>query len=149
MRIMVTNGGPHPPEKWALASAEDIFNIDPEMSGARLIEAQKLQVAIAEALVGHHCTVQDNEKSRLQENIHYIHSPHDPSEYLDHVMNDVLAVLKGSPWQKHFAKKNVREAMREVIANHFMAAQHIERSWHADRNPQCEISQAYKRNRCL
>ena len=143
-RILVTNNGTHSPEKWAMTTAEMIFDIGSAIAGDHLIQAQKLQLAIAEALVPHHDSVQTTEKSRLTDDVSHIHTPHSADEYLDDTIASILAAAKGTPWEAHFKRSEVQDAAREVIANHFMTAQHIERLWHADRNPDCAVSQAYK-----
>lgn len=143
-KIMVSDNGPHSPEKWAIATAEIIVDIDSGIAGNRLIQAQKLQTAIAEALVPHHTTVQVDERSKLATDVSHIHTPHSAKEYIDQVMKDIVGAAKGTPWENHFVNPQVQETIAEIAANHFMTAQHIERLWHADRNPSCADSQQYK-----
>ena len=62
---MVTNGGPHPPDFWAQATAEHIAPINPDMTGQRRRLALRLQAAIEDALLPHHAAVQEAEQSAL------------------------------------------------------------------------------------
>jgi hypothetical protein len=89
-------------------------------------------------------TIQTVERTKLAEDVEYIMSPHDADAYVDNIVRDILAIAKGTPWQLHFAQENVQRAMREVIGGHIKSSQHIERLWHADKNPDCGISQSYK-----
>lgn len=143
-RILVTNGGSHPPEKWAMTTAEQVFDIGSSVAGDRLIQAQKLQLAIAEALMPHYSQAQDDETSRLAEDAKNVLSSHSVDAYLDAAMKDVVGAAKGTMWESHFADPDVQAAAREVIGSNFTTAMHVERLWHADRNPDCEFAQSYR-----
>lgn len=134
-RLLITDGGSHPPEKWAVATAEAIFDINPAMAGDRLLAAKKLQVAIAEALMPHHGGVQEREKStpRLE------HSNEDNiAESLseaEEAYAAIKAAASGTPWADHFDDPARAAAIKATIASHFMTAKDIERQYHARRNP--------------
>lgn len=146
-RILVTDNGPHPPEKWAMTTAEMLVDIDPtNMDGPRLMQAQKLQLAVAEALVPHHTMVQSDEKSNIAANADHISTPHDVEQYLDRAVDDIVAASRDTLWAAHFAEPDVQSAIKQTLRSHFATAQHIERLWHADRNPSCEVAQQYKAN---
>lgn len=133
-RILITNGGPHSAEKWAMTTAETIFPLDDTtLIGERLIMAQKFQIQLAEVLANHHGSVMEDEKENLHDVEHYA-KPLDAKEYLDHVMEEVLAASENTPWKAHFANPELQQVVREAIENHFMTAQHIERLWHAQQN---------------
>ncbi len=145
-KIIITNNttGNHPPEKWAVATAEEIFDTSSMVAGDRTILAQKFQLAIAEALAPHHTKLQDNEKTRLKDDVSYIHSMHDASEYLDDVVKDITKAAKGTPWEAHFAKPDVQDAIKNVVYTHMASSMHVERLCHADKNPACAVSKSYK-----
>ena len=144
-RILVTDNGPHPPEKWAMSTAEMIVDIDPtHMDGPRLMQAQKLQLAVAEVLVSHHAMVQSDEKSNIAANVEHIAGPHDVEQYLDKAVDDIARTARGTPWEAHYAEPEVQSAVKQTLRSHFGTAQHIERLWHADRNPSCDVAQQYK-----
>lgn len=142
-RIMITNGGAHPPEKWAMVTAERIFDIGGTVAGDRLIQAQKLQLAIAEVLMPHHEKVQSTERIKLDEDRQHILSPLNTEDYLDNIMNDIVKVSKGTPWQDHFTRPEVQVAARRVITNDIATVQHVERLWHADHHPDSAESKTY------
>lgn len=143
-RILVTNGGSHPPEKWAMTTAEQVFDIGSSVAGDRLIQAQKLQLAIAEALMPHYIKAQADERSTLAKDAKNVLSPHDLDAYLDKAMKDVVSAAKGTMWESHFANPDVQTAAREVVGNNFITVMHVERLWHADHNPDCEFAQSYR-----
>src|ERR1044072_6450315 len=101
-RILSTNGGPRPPETWAMATAEQVFDIGSTVAGDRLIQAQNLQPAIAEALMPHHTKNQDDLRAKLSEDSKNIFVAPDIDDQVDAVMKDILHVAKGTPWQAHF-----------------------------------------------
>lgn len=145
-RILVTNNGPHPAEKWAMATAQAIFDTSALVSGDHSIAAQKFQLSIAEALQPHHQQLQSDEQTKLVADPDYINTPLEASAYAEKVMNDVVGLSKGSPWEAHFARTDVQEEAKKVIADHMMTSQHVERLWHADRNPKVKAAQIYKAN---
>ena len=143
-RIMITNGGSHPPEKWAMVTAERIFDIGGSVAGDRLIQAQKLQLAIAEVLMPHHEKIQSTERTKLDEDSKHLLAPTDATDYLDDIMDDIVKVSKGTPWQDHFKRPEVQDAARRIIMADIATVQHVERMWHADHHPDSPESQTYK-----
>ena len=143
-RVLITNGGSHTADNWAIATAEMIVQIDPGMVGDRLLAAEKLKLTIAEALSPHHAKVQADERSKLDANSAYIMEPHEVEEYLDGVVKDVVNATKGSPWGAHYTDPTVQLAMRDILASHLRTSQHVERLWFADNHPEHEAVQSYK-----
>jgi hypothetical protein len=134
-RVMITNGGAHPPELWAQATAQHIAPINPKLSGRRYSAALELQLAIAAALEPHHGNVQTIEKGKLTADPAHLLTDLDPEPHLDDVIKVILAIAKGTEWEAHFARADVQAAIRLEVGVHFATSQHIERSWHVDRNP--------------
>jgi len=131
--ILKTDGGPHSAEDWAMATAGMLLPMD-NLSGGKLLQAQRLQIAVAEALVPHHATVQNAEREHLLANgANHYDVALGAGQDVDAAMTAVQAAGAGTPWEEHLKDPKVVAAMREVIHNHFMTAQHIERSWHKDR----------------
>jgi len=145
---MTTDGGPHSPEKMATACAGAIVNIDPsKIDGARLIAAQRLEFAIVEALVKHTSDAQTETRSSLANDpaAHFARSDlNDPGQRLDEAMNDVQAVADGTEWGEQFREPDKAAAIRQVIGQYLVDISHIERLWHADRNPSDTMAVAYK-----
>ena len=143
-RVMVTNGGPHPPDFWAQATAEHIAPINPDMTGQRRRLALRLQAAIEDALLPHHTTVQEAERSALSADAAHMLTPLDPEPHLDEAVAAVQAASKGTEWEAHFLDPEVVAEMRQQIGIHFATAQHIERSWEADRDPSHPAAVAFR-----
>lgn len=145
MKILKTDNGLHSPEKWAVATAETIFDISEiKLDDNKLIPAKKLQALIAEVLVPHHNKVQTTERENLRADRSHVLTPYSAKNYVDDAINEIIALSINSPWQIHFSKSDVQAAVKQVITEHMITSQHIERLWHADQNPDNEIAQQYK-----
>ena len=134
-RFLVTNGGPHSPETWAVATAESIFVIGPDVEGARLFQAKRLQMQIAEVLVTHHKTIQDAERAALQGDkaarigIAYEADAAEAKAEADQIIAAMQDVLKGTPWEEQYKNPDVMQAAQTVIASHIMTLKDIERQY--------------------
>lgn len=141
-RIMITNGGAHPPEAWAQVTAEHIAPLGPDLIGQRYREALEVQGRIASALESVYSGVQTTEQAALANNSSHLSAPPDPTPHLDGAIAAVRNAVKGSAWESQFATSEAEAFLRREIGTHIATAQYIEKSWHADRNPQ----QAAKEN---
>lgn len=134
VRVLATNGGPHPADKWAMVTAEHLLPLDPDIVGDKLLPAQKLQVAVAEALVAHHTKVQDGERVQLSsKGDARLAEPVGAADTVDQAYQDVVAAAKGTPWEDHVQKPEVAKIMKDILHSHFKTSQDIERSWYKDR----------------
>lgn len=137
VRIMITDGGPHPADFWAQVTAEHIAPIKEDMTGARHAAALRLQAKIAEALEPHHARVQENEKAKCTNDAAHHLLAVEPEVHAGADANlaiaDIVAAAAGTEWEAHFKDAAVQAEIREEVKRHFATAQHIERSWHADR----------------
>lgn len=133
--ILITDGGPHPPAKWANLTAERIFVISDDIAPERRSMALRLQAAIADALLPHHTSIQDDERGKLDERgLEHLATDHDGHhDCMEHVMSDIRAAAAGTPWAAHFYDPSVEEAIRGEVAAHMIEIQKIERQWHCDR----------------
>ncbi len=145
--FLITDGGPHSAEKWAVATASHIVSIAEHVSGEKRSAAIKLEAAIIDILEGHHTTVHDGEHATLAEIGHdrLTHS-FDPEDHVsvDHVVSEIIAAAKGTPWAPDFDKPEMAESLRVVLNSHFSTSMHAIRSWHADQNADAEQSVAFK-----
>jgi hypothetical protein len=142
-QILTSDHGNHLPEKWAIATASQIFPVeDASFTGDRLIQAHRLQLAVIELLAGHHSWHQSNEVEKLKGDPAHINNK--LTSDCELVTSGVVSLMQGSPWQDHFNDPVVQDAVREVIRSHTITNRHVERSWHADRNPQCEHARKWK-----
>lgn len=130
-RIMVTNGDAHPPEQWAVVTAEQLMPMDGDIAEGRRIEAMKLQAAIAEALMPHHEEAQTAERSKLKEvGDDHLDTPHDTTPHVDGAIDAIQAAARGTPWEAHWQKPEVVAAAQSVLDSHFETAKQIERHWY-------------------
>lgn len=145
--IMKTNGGTHSAQDWAMVTAAQIMPLDDSLSGGRLLEAQKLQLRVAEALIPHHEKHHGRELSGLAASDAHFDSVHVEDATVDAALIAVVAEFQGTPWQDHVAKAEVRAAMRHEIGVLFATHSDVERQHHADRNPGLAGAVAYKLRR--
>lgn len=149
--FLITNGGPHPADKWAVATAEIIFDTSSMPSSDRLLDAKKLQLQIVEALLPHHEGAQERERGHLAGGRHEARTAHlaevndGGAEALAEADEAIAAIQaiksdltikvddKDVPWADWARLPERVEAWRNIIASHFMSAKHIEHSWHKDR----------------
>jgi len=136
--ILVTNGGPHSADKWAEATASHIVDIADHIAGEKRGAAIKLQAAIIDLLTAHHTAVQVGERSALQTVGHpRLLAPLDPAHHLslDQVVAQIIAAAQGTPWEAECNAADTADYLYALLKQHFATSMHIERSWHADRNP--------------
>jgi hypothetical protein len=131
--VMITNGGPHPPQKWAEQSADrlvDIIEIEPtalqyeQALQAKNILREKLVAGLLEPHTAAQIAVRAN-----------IEAPHDAlaSDHFAKSLHVVQDVVKGSMFEQHFGKPEILEFVRQTLLMHFNTVAHIEQSWHRDR----------------
>lgn len=131
--ILVTNGGPHPADKWAAQTAAQIIQIGADASGEQAIAARKFELVILDILEDHHGKVQTHERGKITEHgtARFAH-PLDSAEHVDAPFQAIVAASKGTLFESHFAKPEVQAHIRNVLASHFATSMDIERSWFAD-----------------
>lgn len=164
--ILKTDGGPHPAEKWAFATATHLVLVSPNADSLLQRDAFLLQMKVADAIEKHYTELQKVEADALA--LHgddHLATPIDPTPYIDAALADVVAAAKGSKWEKHFQSTerkphesnaflapneeplepypSVQDVMRTVLATHFATAMHVHRSWHVDKNPDGKNAKAF------
>src|ERR1019366_6519972 len=103
--IMVTNGGPHPADKWAEVTASHIVTVADSLSGERRGAAIKLQSAVYDMLLGHHTTVQNGERAKIKEfGVARLQHDMTPDDHvnIDDVVAEIIAATVGTPWEEQF-----------------------------------------------
>jgi hypothetical protein len=142
--FMVTNGGPHPADKWADLTASTIVNlivvkddsVSPEALAARQAK-RDLQPILFAIFNAHHTTVQDAERAEAPASMKAatarVEKPIDPMEDVTPTMVKVNAALAATPYAAHFAKPDVQAHLVAIIAQHTADVMHIERRYHHDR----------------
>jgi len=165
--VLKTDGGPHPPEKWAFATATHLVLISPNADTMLQRDAFMLQMQVADAIEKHYVKLQADEAAALATNgDDHLATPIDPTPYIDAALADVVAAAKGSKWEKHFQSTarrehesnaflapneapldpypSVQDVMRTVLATHFATAIHVHRSWRVDKNPDGPNAKAFR-----
>lgn len=145
-RLLITNGqNNHSPDEWALATAEMLADAS-DLSGDKLVAANKLRAAFADVLKKHHDDVQRTERELLAS---------DPKHILTRladviktdakaVAEELAVVAQGSLWAAHYAADEVKATLARIIENHFHTSMAVERLLHTDRNPDCEHAKAFR-----
>jgi len=147
VRVMVTEGGPHAPETTALECASALVSFDAaQLTGSRLMAAERLRVSIAEALLPHHeahgAMVREELSTDAAE--HFARGDlHDPSERIDQALADVQAAADATEWAPLFRDPATVPALRQVIGQYLVDVAHMHRLWHAQNNPEDTAAQAY------
>jgi hypothetical protein len=141
---MITNGGDHPAELWAQATAEHLLPIAPNMTGKRLRAAQALQNKVADAIEPHHQGVKDVEQKKLDADAAQIMVEPNAEEHIDDAVAAVLACFAGTEWSDKPNDPAYVAMVRTEVGVHFRTSQLIAKSWHADRNPTHPAAIAFK-----
>ena len=143
-RILITNGGTHSPADWAEATAGQIIEIADHVAGETRGAAITLQAAIINILAGHHATVQSGEQAKLAASHDRLQDEINPEHHLslEDVVKQVIDAAKGTKWEADLAAG--AEFLRGLLASHFATNMKVERSWHADRNPDVPQAQAFR-----
>lgn len=145
MKFMITNGGPHPADKWAETTTDAILALvnipddaDTPTAAAARQAKRDLRPALFNIFNVHHDKVQRHERTQLKAVKEHAEaallatgalSPHSHMS----VMDDVQAALAATPFAAHFAEPHVRGIIKQIVGQHTANAMHIERSWHRDR----------------
>lgn len=144
--VLTTNGGPHSPEKWAIVTAGQIIQVAATAIGVQAMDARKLENKIIDILEKHHGKVQTQERGKIKTHgDERLSHALDPTEYIDTALDEIVAAAKGMLYEPHFSKPETRDYLRNLLGQHFATNMHIERSWHADRNPHSEHAKAFRK----
>lgn len=136
--VIKTDGGPHPSDKWAEATANEIANLvevddNSSTDEAKLARRAKPQLALnlAAVLDATHAAVTEDEKDRLG-NGGSLLAPAGTTDQTDGALKDVLAATDKTPWPDHFRKPEVTAHVRKIIDEDLQGNVHVARSWHVD-----------------
>lgn len=135
MHLLITNNGPHEPERWAEVTASQIIDISAQAPDAKLSEAKEFRDKLVTILSRHHGNVQEHERAQISIHGHarLMHDL-DTDPHIADPVNEVIAASKGYSFESHFNKPETRTYLENLLSSHFASAMHIERSWHANRN---------------
>jgi hypothetical protein len=155
VQFLVTDGGPHPSDKWAGITAKaiaDLIQVDPnsdspQAKAARLAKP-RFELDLADQLEAHHFMVQQAERAALGTGPDRLRTPCDPLEHHGNEIAEavvrIVEIAATTPFAEHFKTEHVQNVVCGIIGSHFASAMDVERSWFADRRPGCAVSQAYR-----
>lgn len=147
MKLMITDGGPHPADKWADMTTDTLLDMiqiadnseSPEAVAARQAK-RDLRPILFDLLHNHHKLVQVGERQTLKTIKDAKASgarrdgKYDPDDHAtSDVCGEVCAALAATPFAAHFAKPEVDAVVHQIIKQHTVNAMNIERRWHHDR----------------
>lgn len=145
MTLMMTDGGPHPPEKWAAVTVRGVLNIAESAPDALLREAREFENKAVAILTKHHALIQDHERAGLvTEGPDRLASDIDPSGHIPDAVDDIIALAKGTSFAAHFDNPETRSYLNQLLHEHFHHSMWIERSWHADTHPDHPLSKVFR-----
>lgn len=138
--VLVSNGGPHPPDRWAAVAASlisariviDECAITPEAAEARKAK-RRFNVAVAEALEPAFLAVADAEKNAVQGNSKIKrHDQFNVEKYVAEGVKTVSACAIGTPFEAAFQIAAARQLIQNILSQNFIDAANIARSWSLD-----------------
>jgi hypothetical protein len=161
--VMITNGGPHSADKWAATTASQLMDSVFSAEAQQTIGAKTFELELLKILSPHHDKVHKHERDKIEEHgMDRLAHPIDPREHCAEVVSAIAEAAKqigkmdvpdGNGGTKtvdlgaHFAQPEVQEKLAGLIGSHFATSMDIERSWHADRNANDPVAQAYRKAR--
>lgn len=143
--VLTTDFGPHPAEKWAQVTVDQLLPADAPTAQANVRAHARLKADFLDILTKHHADAQTHEQGLLEKDgeDHFDSGHHGPTD-LDNLMGELTAKAAGTPWESWLANEEFRSAIREVVTDHTHGVRHVERCWHADNNPHLAKGQAYR-----
>lgn len=162
--ILKTDGGPHGAFDWAYASASmmlEAIKIDPNSPNRSALEVAKdgVRPKLTDILVKHHDAVQTIERQKLAAGDHSrLMATLDAAEHtdVDQAVSDCVALVmpllqramlySGGEVSNDpgVLTAHLTRLVRERIETDLRSSMHLERSWHADRNPGTIHAAAFK-----
>ena len=145
-KVMITNGGAHPPEKWAEISCAEIIAIPADSQSPQAQVGRRLELKVLDILTTYHEHVIAAERAQLDEDGDgRLESPldgkeHDPEE----VVTGIQEAAKGTEWEGWFKRPEIMQNIRNVLAHHAELAMDVERSWYVDLNPDSKAGAAWR-----
>lgn len=146
--ILITNGGPHPASKLAEATVDQLIVFGPNPSEEEVRAGMELRAQFQSILEGHHASMQIKERAELKRKRDYILTKAVPAEdFVEQLKDELLAAAAETRFADHFSKPEVQEYIKNVVRQLFHISMDIERSWHADRNPDMAEAREYREKR--
>lgn len=139
VRVLASNGGPHPASQWANITASEIarlIEVAPEAPAEAHIQKQDYCGRLLKILLGHYIVTQQIERRCLAQDAQHDKNPFGYGhEAPDPVIDAIINAAHGTAFGEHFKRADVRDHIASVLANHTATVMDIERKWHRDRRP--------------
>ena len=138
--FLITNGGAHPPDKWAAVTAEfvaDLVQIDVKSNSNPAAQARRAKpifidemAASLEPIVA---LVMSDEQTRCTNGT--VTNRNDPFSVdirVASALSEVVSASQGTPFTSHFAKQDTKDAAEIILKQIFIDAANNQRSWFFD-----------------
>lgn len=143
--ILVTDGGSHPPEDWAGATADQIVDIANDAPETLASEGRTFREELVKLLVRYFAKAQSHERDALKKHGHArLTHDLDPSDHVKDPVGAVVALASGYTFEAHFHKPETQDYIKRVLEKDMGSVMHIERSWHADKHPSTREAKAFR-----
>ena len=138
--VIVSNGGPHPADKWAAVTAEKIagfiqvdeLSISEEAAAARKAKP-RFEIAIADAVEPDFSNAMSAEKSAVEAGtVTARNDTFNVGQYSDSAFQSVISAASATPFAKHFEAPDVQAIIKNIITQNILDAANIQRSWAFD-----------------
>lgn len=135
MQFLITDGGPHPADKWAEVSANEIMALivipDDATSDAAVAARQakrELFPKLVKELTEHHGALQKAERAACKKGA--AKRSAEKIDVIDHMASGVECIIElmtYPPFREHFSRPDVRAVVARIIGQHATDIVHIER----------------------
>ena len=141
---LTSEAGNHSPDRWALATAQTIFDIDPAIDAGRLLAAHAIQNQIAIVLSAIYGEIIALEAYDLQAFFDHCDTPYGVDQTAMAAVFQIRDILKTTPWADKAQDPQWVEDAARTIQTHLETALHVERLLYADANPTNPSAVAYR-----
>lgn len=138
--VLVTNGGPHPADKWASLAASKISDLiqvdelsDTDLAAQARRAKPRLAIDLSDTLEPVFVSATQDELARVNAgSVTGRNDPFQPDSYISSAIAAVSAVSATTMFSAHFADPTVVSVVSRIIAELILDAMNIERSWAFD-----------------
>lgn len=163
--IMITNGGPHPADKWAMTTSGKLMDAVFGSGASVSSRARKFENKLIDILEAAHDGIQKDERSKLKsKGKDRLYDPLDPrKEALEATQKIVAAAAeigeveiedRENPGQmktvslaKHFENPKVQQAVAGIVASDLASSIDIDRDHFAADHPNCPHCKGFRKAR--
>ena len=138
--LLVTNGGPHPADKWASLAAGQVANLisvdehsnSPAASSARKAKPLFAINCASELEAVFNAAMSDAEAAVVNGSVIVRHAPIDVTPYFSSAETSVIASAGGTQFAGQFSNSAARAEVDRIVGQYLADAINISRSWALD-----------------